>query len=228
MKKIFEIYAEEGPRIIRTPGVYFLNAYMKIEKLKEYTESDLLEAPDGMDIDSQYYGLAFCYHVGFGMNKDEKKAFQWFLKAAKRGHKDASFYVAKCHENGQCVKKDSKKAFEWFLKAAEREHKDAIFSVAECYENGKGVKKDSKKAVQWYTKSVATLKALNDALEKKKNSSDMEVEEDKDNCSICHSELPKAITTLIECGHSFCTKCILTWFKQKNTCPMCRKSILAS
>ena len=168
MKKIFEIYAEEGPRIIRTPGVYFLNTYMKIEKLKEYTESDLLEAPDGMDIDSQYYGLAFCYHVGFGMNKDEKKAFQWFLKAAKRGHKDASFYVAKCHENGQCVKKDSKKAFEWFLKAAEREHKDAIFSVAECYENGKGVKKDSKKAVQWYTKSVATLKALNDALEKKK------------------------------------------------------------
>ena len=46
-------------------------------------------------------------------------------------------------------------------------------------------------------------------------------EEEKEDCCICCSELPKATTTL-ECGHTFCTGCILTWFKQKNNCPMCR------
>ena len=50
------------------------------------------------------------------------------------------------------------------------------------------------------------------------------VEEEKDDCCICYSELPKATTTL-ECGHSFCTKCILTWFQRKNNCPYCRAEV---
>ena len=49
-------------------------------------------------------------------------------------------------------------------------------------------------------------------------------EEEKDDCCICCSELPKATTTL-ECGHTFCTGCILTWFKRKNNCPMCRAEV---
>ena len=50
------------------------------------------------------------------------------------------------------------------------------------------------------------------------------VEEEKDDCCICYSELPKATTTL-DCGHSFCTKCILTWFQRKNNCPYCRAEV---
>ena len=50
------------------------------------------------------------------------------------------------------------------------------------------------------------------------------VEEEKEDCPICQCELPKATTTL-ECGHSFCTKCILTWFQRKNSCPMCRAEV---
>jgi len=49
-------------------------------------------------------------------------------------------------------------------------------------------------------------------------------EEEKEVCCICYSELPKATTTL-ECGHTFCTGCILTWFKRKNNCPMCRAEV---
>lgn len=49
----------------------------------------------------------------------------------------------------------------------------------------------------------------------------LRVEEVKEDCCICCCELPKATATL-ECGHTFCTGCILTWFKQKNNCPMCR------
>ena len=50
------------------------------------------------------------------------------------------------------------------------------------------------------------------------------VEEEKEDCCICYSEIPKARTTL-ECGHSFCTKCILTWFQRNNSCPMCRATV---
>jgi hypothetical protein len=49
-------------------------------------------------------------------------------------------------------------------------------------------------------------------------------EEEKEDCCICYSELPKATTTL-ECGHSFCTGCILTWFQRKNSCPYCRAEV---
>ena len=49
-------------------------------------------------------------------------------------------------------------------------------------------------------------------------------EEEKEDCPICQSELPKATTTL-ECGHSYCTKCILTWFQRQNNCPMCRATV---
>jgi hypothetical protein len=52
----------------------------------------------------------------------------------------------------------------------------------------------------------------------------VKIEEEKEDCCICYSEIPNARTTL-ECGHSFCTKCILTWFQRNNSCPMCRTTI---
>ena len=52
----------------------------------------------------------------------------------------------------------------------------------------------------------------------------VKVEEEKEDCCICYSAIPKARTTL-ECGHSFCTKCILTWFQRNNSCPMCRATV---
>ena len=50
------------------------------------------------------------------------------------------------------------------------------------------------------------------------------MEDEKEDCCICYSQIPKAKTTL-ECGHSFCTKCILTWFQRNNSCPMCRATV---
>ena len=44
-------------------------------------------------------------------------------------------------------------------------------------------------------------------------------------CCICLEKVGKARTKL-ECGHSFCTKCILGWvLTDHNTCPMCRACI---
>ena len=84
---------------------------------------------------------------------------------------------------------------------------EAYARYAELFPNGIDVKKCRKKVDKSKIKKKAPP-----------------VEEEKDDCPICQYELPKATTTL-ECGHSYCTKCILTWFQRNNTCPMCRAEV---
>ena len=40
-------------------------------------------------------------------------------------------------------------------------------------------------------------------------------------CIICYDKFKTE--TNLNCGHSFCKKCIETWYDSKNTCPICRK-----
>ena len=48
--------------------------------------------------------------------------------------------------------------------------------------------------------------------------------ENNDTCSICLECIGKCKTTL-ECGHTFDTRCILTWLNKNNSCPYCRKIV---
>ena len=43
-------------------------------------------------------------------------------------------------------------------------------------------------------------------------------------CSICMDDC-KGKTCTLECGHKFHTKCIFTWFKKNNNCPLCRAEV---
>jgi hypothetical protein len=42
-------------------------------------------------------------------------------------------------------------------------------------------------------------------------------------CSICLDTIFK--TTIIDCGHSFCEKCIFDWIYENSSCPLCRTPI---
>ena len=42
-------------------------------------------------------------------------------------------------------------------------------------------------------------------------------------CSICFSNMTPATTRLLECGHSFHTRCIDRWKRTSRTCPICRQ-----
>lgn len=53
-----------------------------------------------------------------------------------------------------------------------------------------------------------------------------------DNCSICYSNLSECDDSNIKkticklpCDHCFHSKCIITWLKEHNSCPICRKEI---
>ena len=43
-------------------------------------------------------------------------------------------------------------------------------------------------------------------------------------CSICFDDC-KGKTCTLECGHTFHTKCIFTWFNKNNNCPLCRAEV---
>jgi len=48
-----------------------------------------------------------------------------------------------------------------------------------------------------------------------------------DICCICHEDLESNIYTLPECGHTFHTNCIMTWFRApngNNKCPLCNNA----
>src|SRR5436305_6550150 len=63
--------------------------------------------------------LAKCYENGEGTEKNLKKAFYWYQKAAKNGNKNAMNNLAICYENGEGTEKNLEKAFYWYQKAAE-------------------------------------------------------------------------------------------------------------
>ncbi len=45
-------------------------------------------------------------------------------------------------------------------------------------------------------------------------------------CCICLSTRNLIMFIKLKCGHIFDEECILTWFSQRNTCPMCRSTDL--
>ena len=89
---------------------------------------------------------ALRYEKGKGVEKDMKKAFEWFLKSAENGNAKAMNRVGCCFSNGEGVKQDKTKAFEWWLKSAENGNADAMCNVGLCYDNGEGAAKDLTKA----------------------------------------------------------------------------------
>src|SRR3972149_8200174 len=50
--------------------------------------------------------------------------------------------------------------------------------------------------------------------------------EEEPTCSICYLNLIDAPQSELECHHKFHTTCIFTWFKNNNSCPLCRNNII--
>ena len=71
--------------------------------------------------------LGLCYDHGDGVIADPKKAFEWYLKAAKQGHSDyAMFIVGSCYEQAKGTERDVEAAREWYSRAAKDGYEDAI------------------------------------------------------------------------------------------------------
>jgi TPR repeat protein len=82
--------------------------------------------------------------------KDEKKAYEYFLYAAREGHAFAQNRVGLCLEYGRGTEKNVAAAIGWYQKAAWQGHAAAQRNLSICYEE----QKNDKKMIFWLTKAA--------------------------------------------------------------------------
>ena len=101
------------------------------------------------DPETQYQRGIDCVRGEKGAN-DYKKAFKWFLKAAKQGHLKSQYVVGVCYDAGEGVGKDVPKSAIWFKKAAVRGHAEAQYKLGLYYK----MDGDSYQAMKWAEKAA--------------------------------------------------------------------------
>src|SRR3954462_6670925 len=105
------------------------------------------EAVEAKDADSMFH-LGMCYSVGYGVTKDEKKALEWCVNAAKVGSLDAKIYLAENYEIGEILV-SSELAFTWYHDAAAAGYPGAMWKVVCCYFQGYGTKRNAGELGYW-------------------------------------------------------------------------------
>ena len=94
------------------------------------------------------------FYKGIGVDKDFKKAAQWFRRAAKKNHSGAQYNLGIMSYLGQGLAQDYAQAANWFQKAGEQDHAAAQYNLGFLYFEGKGVAKDDLQAFMWIDRSA--------------------------------------------------------------------------
>ena len=110
--------------------------------------------------------LGIMYNNGYGVEKDERKAVEWYMKAAMNGYAVSQHNLACQYEEGQGVERDYTRAMFWYEKAAEQNDSSAELNIGYLYSKGIGVPRDMQKALYWYRCAAAhgSAKAMSNML----------------------------------------------------------------
>jgi len=88
---------------------------------------------------------------GYGVPQDQQQAAYWYELAAKKGHAEAQYNLARLYATGQGVPKDEEKAARWVRAAASQGYAPAQARLGRRYANGSGMDKDDRRAYFWLT-----------------------------------------------------------------------------
>lgn len=102
------------------------------------------------------FSMAQQYERGVGVERNLRKAFDLYLKAARAGSREAQFRLACAYENGELnLKENYEKAYDWYLKAANNGNVEAMFILAEAYNYEElDLDEDEDEAFEWYLKAA--------------------------------------------------------------------------
>lgn len=97
----------------------YKKSFELVHKIASHTDGIFeLEKLSEVIVESNF-DVGFMYHNGIGAEKNEQRAFHWFLKSAKKKHPLGMYYTGLYYLNGIAVKKDETKAREFLTKSAE-------------------------------------------------------------------------------------------------------------
>ncbi|PKY50670.1 hypothetical protein RhiirA4_467264 [Rhizophagus irregularis] len=94
------------------------------------------------------------YELDKGVDKNERRAFEFYMKSADQGYIDAQYKVGYIYNYGTQIDIDKEKAFNYFKMAAKGGNVDAQYSLASLYERGEGAEKNIGNAIYWYKKAA--------------------------------------------------------------------------
>ena len=106
----------------------------------EEVKALLAEAEAG-DFQAQFE-LGELYAGGSGVPKNDKKAVDWYRKAAEQGHAEAMDNLGWMYEDGRGVPKNVGKAAYWFRRAVEAGREETRETLGAMYAAGRGLPKD--------------------------------------------------------------------------------------
>jgi len=143
--------------------VFFVTTILIVEYKRQVTavnpeaiasDDSLLNLAEQGDAKSQLK-MGLRYALSPWNTKDDKKAFQWFEKAAEQGQVEAQYRYGYALLKGLGVVQDYKRAFFWLEKAARNGYADAQLTLGEMYQLGLAVNSDNERAYLWFNLAAA-------------------------------------------------------------------------
>ena len=100
-------------------------------------------------------GIGVCYEYALGVEKDDKKAFQYYTLAAERGYDSAVFRLGLSYYYGIGTTPDRIEAFYYLKQVADRGNNDAATYVGLMLLKGDGAEKNAEEAVTYLQQAAA-------------------------------------------------------------------------
>jgi TPR repeat protein len=104
--------------------------------------------------------LGLLYERGDGVKLDNRKAFEWYMKAALQGDAFAQGHVATFYRIGVLDPPNYTLALDWYRRAAEQNNRLAQVGLGYMYQAGEGVSPDGAAARDWFKKGAEQGDAL--------------------------------------------------------------------
>jgi len=98
--------------------------------------------------------LGNCYAEGLGIEKDARKAFDYYNRSDRLGYLDATYNLGYHTENGLFGRKNYDEAIKYYEKCANSGDFVTATYLGEIYLNGSKIQKDLNKAFHWFEKAA--------------------------------------------------------------------------
>lgn len=130
-----------GAKPIRYP-YYYIDSSFKVERF--------LKEPEHRNHDDLFF-IGFLYHRGgMGIEKNYKKAIEFYLRAANEGNLKAYNNLGGLYDAGLGVEQNPILALEYFTKAAHDECPEAYFNIGSLTRNARTQESDFSQAKVWF------------------------------------------------------------------------------